>query len=112
MNDLQCSLHGLRAFERLSLALLIDAQWRYARVTSAGRLRCLGSPAAARTTRVRVTNAAEIERERAFEVSCERASSLNISCAFGHPHGHADISRFVDIGMLREHRSVNNGTEH
>jgi hypothetical protein len=37
--------------------------------------------------RARVTSAAEIERERAIEVSCERSSSLNTSSAFGRPMG-------------------------
>jgi len=57
------------------------------------RCRCwaialLGSPAAAASTmRARATNAAEIDRERDIEVSCERSSSLNTSSAFGRPIG-------------------------
>jgi hypothetical protein len=46
----------------------------------------LGSPsAAASMMRARVTNAAEIERERAIDINCERSSSLNMSFAFGRP---------------------------
>lgn len=37
--------------------------------------------------RARMTNAAEIERERAIDISCERSSSLSTSSAFGRPIG-------------------------
>jgi hypothetical protein len=50
------------------------------------RNRAVGFPAAAASTmRARVTGAAEIERERAIEVGCERSSSLSTSSGFDRP---------------------------
>lgn len=61
--------------------------------------------------RARVTIAAGIERERAIEVL---RALVFVRQQFGlwSSDGHAGISRSVDTSMLREHRLVNNGTEH
>lgn len=117
--------HGLRAFERLTLALLVHAQdqgilgraqvqadhvaqfldeeliGRELEAFAAMRLQAEQLEVTVHTRRrdsrfggdrayapvARVTSAAEIERERAIEVSCERSSSLSTSSAFGRPMG-------------------------
>lgn len=46
----------------------------------------LDSPsAAASTMRARVTNAAEIDRERVIDISCERSSSFSTRSTLGRP---------------------------